>query len=201
MPDQMIIASHNAGKYREITHALQGINANIAPFSQSESLPVPAESGLTFVENALIKARFACAQTGLAALADDSGLCVNALNGAPGIHSARYAGEQANDRENIVKLLKNINDLPMSQRQAYFFCVMVYLRHAEDPDPIITTGKWHGTILNYVIGESGFGYDPVFYVPSHECSAAQLPLAVKNEISHRGLALKAFISAYRESGE
>jgi XTP/dITP diphosphohydrolase len=153
------------------------------------------ETGLTFIENALIKARNASFQTGLAAIADDSGLEVDYLDGAPGIYSARYAGSDATDKANILKLLDALSGIPESHRSARFQCVIVMLRHAADPTPVICQGTWQGRILDRAEGSNGFGYDPVFYVPSHQVSAAQLDPAVKNRISHRALAVTQLIAA------
>ncbi len=148
-----------------------------------------AEDGLSFVENALIKARHAARITGSPALGDDSGLVVDALNGAPGIYSSRYAGADAGDAANKQKLLCELQDIPEPDRGAHFYCAMVFVRHAEDPAPLISTGKWTGFILKHARGEGGFGYDPLFWVPALECSSAELPPEVKNSLSHRGQAL------------
>lgn len=147
------------------------------------------ETGLTFIENALIKARNASVQTGLPAIADDSGLEVDYLDGAPGIYSSRYAGTDANDHTNIIKLLDALSDVPELLRSARFQCVIVMLRHAADPTPIVCQGTWQGRILDHLAGSNGFGYDPVFYVPTHLLSAAQLDPVVKNRISHRAQAV------------
>jgi len=152
------------------------------------------ETGLTFVENAILKARNAAQHTGLPALADDSGLEVDALHGAPGIYSARYAGPMASDAENLGKLLAMLKDVPEEKRGAHFQCVLVYLRHALDPTPLICQGAWEGRILTAPRGTSGFGYDPVFFVPSHACSAAELPAETKNVLSHRGQALRQLLA-------
>lgn len=185
---RIVLASGNLGKLREI-QALAGDAFELVPqsdFSVSEA----EETGLSFVENAILKARHAAQHTGLPALADDSGLEVDALNGAPGIHSARYAGLTASDRENVDKLLHQLGATPEHLRRARFQCVMVYMRHALDPMPIIAQGTWEGRILNAPQGEGGFGYDPVFFVPTHRCSSAELTAAVKNQLSHRGKALR-----------
>ena len=147
------------------------------------------ETGLTFIENAILKARHACHYSGLPAIADDSGLEVDALQGAPGIYSARYAGVGATDAENLSKLLKNMENVPEQERTARFQCLMVYMRHEHDPTPVICQGAWEGRILNQPVGDNGFGYDPVFFVPTENCSAAQLDAVVKNRLSHRGQAL------------
>jgi len=152
-------------------------------------VPEAEETGLSFVENALIKARNAAQYTGLPAIADDSGLEVDALQGAPGIHSSRYAGAHASDEENINKLLQALQSVPESERTARFRCVVVYLRHATDPSPLICEGSWEGRILPAPQGANGFGYDPVFHVPETGCSSAELDAATKNRLSHRGQAL------------
>ena len=151
------------------------------------------ETGLTFVENAIIKARHASAIAELPAIADDSGLEVDALKGAPGIYSARYSGEGATDEKNLLKLLGALKDVPEEKRTARFQCVLVYMRHAEDPTPIICQGTWEGIIITKPQGENGFGYDPIFYVPEYDCTSAQLSSEQKNKLSHRGIALKALV--------
>jgi XTP/dITP diphosphohydrolase len=186
---QIILASNNSGKIKEITLALSNCNF-IFKSMLDYAVPSIAETGLTFVENALIKARHASAYTNLPAIADDSGLVVESLHGQPGIYSARYAGEHATNEENIAKLLLAMKDIPVQQRQAYFFCIMVFLRHPDDPTPIICQGTWHGEILLAPKGQQGFGYDPIFYVPTHHCSAAELSITEKNKVSHRGIALR-----------
>jgi len=147
------------------------------------------EDGLTFIENALIKARHASAETGLPALGDDSGLVVDALNGAPGIYSSRYAGSNATDSDNNEKLLQALRGVPEPARTAHFYCTIALVRHAGDPAPLISTGKWDGTILSAATGAGGFGYDPLFGVPGAGCSSAELPAKIKNQLSHRGQAL------------
>ena len=147
------------------------------------------EDGLSFIENALIKARHAARITGSPALGDDSGLVVDALNGAPGIYSSRYAGADADDAANKQKLLSALQGIPEPARNAHFYCAMAFVRHAEDPAPLISTGKWAGVILKHARGEGGFGYDPLFWIPEQECSSAELLPEVKNRLSHRGQAL------------
>ena len=154
-------------------------------------VPDAIEDGLSFVENAIKKARHACALTGLPAIADDSGLEVDALLGAPGIYSTRYAGEGASDEENLQKLLLAMQSVPEEERSARFRCLMVYMRHKQDPSPVICEGSWEGRITLQKQGENGFGYDPIFYVPTHDSCSAQLSAEQKNEISHRGQALAA----------
>lgn len=193
---RIVLASNNAGKVREINRLLA--DSGMAVIAQSElDVPEIEETGLTFVENALLKARNAAARSGLAAIADDSGLEVDALNGAPGIHSARYAGAGARDEENLRKLLNDIRDVPQAERTARFHCLMVYLRNATDPVPLMFQGTWEGRILDVPCGDNGFGYDPIFFVPTHNCSAAQLAPDVKNALSHRGQALRALVAALR----
>ncbi len=184
---KIVLASGNQGKINEI----QAILADHLIVPQSAFKIVEAEeTGSTFVENAIIKARNAALHCNLPAIADDSGLVVDALNGAPGVISARYAGIGANDEDNVIKLLHALEDVPETQRTARFICVMVFMRHAEDPIPVIAQGVWEGRILNQTFGSHGFGYDPVFWVPSHQCASAELSPEVKNSLSHRGQASK-----------
>lgn len=193
MPDRIVLASSNAGKVREINAMLEGHEVKI--ISQSEfKVPAVAETGLTFVENALIKARHAARHTGLPAIADDSGIELDALNGLPGIYSARYAGEGADDEANLEKLIEEVRKLPEEQRQARFVCMMVYLRHAEDPIPLIAEGLWEGVAITTPRGKNGFGYDPMFYVAAHHCTSAELPPDTKNRLSHRGQALRRLVA-------
>jgi len=194
---QIILATGNLGKVREINELLADHDWEVAPQS-AFAVPEAEETGLSFVENAIIKARNAAAHTGLPAIADDSGLEVDALNGAPGIYSSRYAGKNASDRDNLEKLLADLGDLPDDKRGARFQCLMVLLRHAEDPTPLICQGTWEGQVLFAPRGTNGFGYDPVFYVAAHDCSAAELPPEIKNRLSHRGQALRGLIAALRE---
>lgn len=187
---KLVIASSNHGKLEE----LRGLLADTAIelIAQSDlGVSDADETATTFVENALIKARHAARVTGLPALADDSGICVDALNGAPGLYSARYAGEHGNASRNIDKLLAEMRDVPEPRRGAHFYCVLVLLRHADDPQPLIVEGEWHGRILHARSGDGGHGYDPVFFDREHQQSAAAMPLALKNTLSHRGKALAA----------
>jgi len=189
MPKQKIVlASNNAGKVTEINQLLREHALDIVP-QKDFNISDADETGLTFVENAIIKARHACKLSGLPAIADDSGLEVDALNGAPGIYSARYAGEHGNDQSNNIKLLDALKDIPTEQRGARFQCVMVYMQHENDPTPIICQGSWEGSIRTQAQGDNGFGYDPLFYVPEHNCSSAELSSEAKNALSHRGKAL------------
>ena len=190
--DVIVLASGNAGKLREFASLLAPLQLNVTPQSQFD-VPEVEETGLTFIENAIIKARAAAAHTGLPALADDSGLEVDALNGEPGIYSARYSGE--GDAGNNVKLLKALSGVPDKQRTARFQCVLVYLRHALDPTPIVCAASWEGRILNAPAGAEGFGYDPLFHVAEYGCSAAELDPAAKNKISHRAQASVALYDA------
>jgi XTP/dITP diphosphohydrolase len=192
--EHIVLASSNAGKVREINQLLASQQIQVVPQSEF-SVPDAEETGLTFVENAILKARNAALHSGLAAIADDSGIEVDALRGAPGIYSARYAGPGASDQANLEKLLDALKDVPQQQRSARFQCLMVYLRHAEDPTPIICQGTWEGLITREPAGDNGFGYDPVFWVPSHGCTSAQLPPQEKNRLSHRGQALHKLLAA------
>jgi XTP/dITP diphosphohydrolase len=192
---EIILASSNPGKVREINQLLAGLDLHVQP-QTDHGVPDIEETGLTFVENAILKARNAAQHTGLAAIADDSGIEVDALNGAPGIYSARYAGIGASDQANLEKLLAELGDLPEEKRTARFQCLMVYMRHANDPTPLICQGSWEGRILFKPQGENGFGYDPVFYVPTHDCSSAELPADFKNSLSHRGQALRKLLAAF-----
>jgi len=187
--EAIVLASNNAGKVREINQLLEGTGIRVVPQGDF-GVPEAEETGLTFVENAILKARNAAQHSGLPAIADDSGIEVDALHGAPGIHSARYAGPGSSDEDNVGKLLHALESVPEAERGARFQCVLVYLRHASDPTPLICQGTWEGRILEAPRGENGFGYDPVFYVPTHGCSAAELHPAIKNKLSHRGQALR-----------
>lgn len=190
MPMQKIVlASNNSGKLEELQVLLKDCGYDVHP-QKEFGITDADETGLTFVENAIIKARHACQHSGLPALADDSGIEVDALNGAPGIYSARYSGAGATDEKNNLKLLDELSDVPENERTARYQCVLVFMRRATDPTPVICQGTWEGRILNEPVGSSGFGYDPLFYVPTHLCSSAQLPKEVKNTISHRAIALK-----------
>ena len=194
MTKKIVLASNNPGKVREINQILAGLHLSVVPQSDFEVTEVE-ETGLTFVENALLKARNAARCTGLPAIADDSGLEVDALHGAPGIYSARYAGKGAGDKANLLKLLEDIKNVPDEKRSARFQCVLVYLRHEADPTPIICQGTWEGRLLHAPVGDNGFGYDPIFFVPTHNCSSAQLPPETKNALSHRGQALRQLVAA------
>jgi XTP/dITP diphosphohydrolase len=186
---ELVLASGNAKKAKELKALLAPLGMNVCLQSMFNVVQ-PPEDGLTFVENALIKARAAALQTGLPAIADDSGLVVDALAGAPGIYSARYAGLDASDAANNDKLLAAMRDVPEAERSARFVSVVVYMRHAHDPLPLIAQGVWEGRILTSAVGEGGFGYDPLFYVPTHGCASAQLDASEKNRISHRGQSMQ-----------
>ncbi len=186
----IVLASNNVGKLKEFAQILTTFDYQVIPQSQFE-VPEVAETGLSFVENALIKARQASQHTRLPAMADDSGIEVDALHGAPGIYSARFAGIGASDEENNRLLLKELAHIPEIQRTARYHCVIVYIHHLNDPMPLICQGTWEGHIIHEPRGENGFGYDPLFYVPTHHCTSAELPPEIKNQLSHRGQALRA----------
>ena len=193
--EKIVLASENQGKIKEI----QAILAEhpIVPQSQF-NVPEADETGSTFVENAILKARNASRHCNLPAIADDSGLVVDALDGAPGVISARYAGVGATDQENLQKLLRELHGVPDKQRSARFVCVIVFLEHSLDPSPIIAHGVWDGIILHQAVGENGFGYDPVFWVAEKNCSSAELPPEIKNGLSHRGKALRELTGLMRQ---
>ena len=194
--ESIVLASNNAGKVREINKLLETERIKVIPQDEIGVAEVE-ETGLTFVENAILKARNAARQSGLAAIADDSGIEVDALHGAPGIYSARFAGPGASDAENLAKLLEALQGVPEARRSARFQCLMVYMRHGEDPTPVICQGTWEGQILHAPRGVNGFGYDPVFKVASLGCSAAELPATTKNWLSHRGQALRSLVHYLR----
>lgn len=184
----LVLATGNPGKVREFSTLLADLDWQVVPQSQF-NVPEAEETGLSFVENAILKARNAAAHTGLPALADDSGIEVDALQGAPGIYSARYAGVGAGDAANTDKLLAALAGLAPEQRRARYQCVLVFMRHAHDPTPLICQGSWEGVVSVQPQGQQGFGYDPVFYLPELNCTAAELEPAVKNRLSHRAQAL------------
>jgi XTP/dITP diphosphohydrolase len=194
---KILLASNNPGKVREIQAILAEHDFTVIPQAEFQ-ITDAEETGLTFVENAILKARHAARASGLPAIADDSGLEVDALEGAPGVYSARYAGEPSNDTANNEKLLAALAGVPPERRTARFRCVMVYLRHERDPSPIIAQGVWDGAILFEARGTGGFGYDPLFHVPEHGCASAELDAAEKNRISHRAQALRALARALAE---
>jgi XTP/dITP diphosphohydrolase len=186
---KIIIASHNPGKLREITHILDPLGLEAVPQADF-GVPEAEEPHVTFIENCIVKARHASAHTGLPALADDSGICVEALNGAPGVYSARYAGEPKSDERNNQKLVDSLRG--EKNRKAHYYCVIVFVRYPDDPQPIIAEGIWRGEILEKPSGTGGFGYDPYFRIPGLDKTAAELSMDVKNQLSHRGQALRAF---------
>lgn len=194
---KIVLATKNAGKIREIRDLLADCSLEILPLTDFVSEEVE-ETGLTFVENALIKARHAATHSGLPAIADDSGLEVDYLHGAPGVLSARFAGPGSNDAENNAKLLDELTGVPDEWRGARFRCVMVYLRHARDPSPVIAQGVWEGRIVHEPRGDNGFGYDPLFFLPECGCTSAELTPGDKNRLSHRGKALRALIAQLTE---
>lgn len=188
---KIVLASNNAGKIKEIKALLADLPVEL--ISQAElDISEVEETGTTFIENSLIKARHASKAAGLPAVADDSGLAIDALDGAPGIYSSRYAGEDANDLDRINKVLAELKTIPDNKRTAEFHCAITLVKNAEDPSPLVCEGIWPGTILYAPQGNRGFGYDPIFYIPEYQCSAAELDPDLKNQISHRGRAMAAF---------
>ena len=196
MQHRIVLASNNPGKVREFNQLLSDTELEVVPQS-TFSVPEIEETGLTFVENAILKARNAAQHTGLPAIADDSGLEVDALDGAPGIYSARYAGAGASDRDNLEKLLDALREVDEQQRSARFQCLMVYMRHGQDPTPRIFQGTWEGHILRAPRGSGGFGYDPIFLVPDIDRASAELAPDVKNRLSHRGQAIRQLVASLR----
>ena len=192
---RIVVASNNAGKLTEFQQLLCPLGLEFIPQGQL-NVPEAEEPHVTFVENALAKARHASRITGLPALADDSGLCVEALQGAPGVLSARFAGEPKSDERNNQKLLASLQG--QTDRRAHFYCVLVLVRHADDPQPLIAEGEWHGEIVDDARGEGGFGYDPLFWVPQHGCTSAQLDSALKNQLSHRGQAMAVLLQRLKQ---
>lgn len=194
MSKKIVLASNNQGKLREMREILQHLDLDL--HSQSEfNVPDAPEPHFTFLENALTKARHAASLTGLPAIADDSGICVNALGGAPGVFSARYAGEPKSDARNNAHLIATLT--PHQDRSAYYYCVLVYVRSESDPQPVIADGRWDGEIVATPRGEAGFGYDPHFYLPSLNCTVAELDAARKNQLSHRAQALQELMKKLR----
>ncbi|MES2407052.1 MAG: RdgB/HAM1 family non-canonical purine NTP pyrophosphatase [Pseudomonadota bacterium] len=191
---KLVIASNNPGKLREIGRILSPLGYEAVPQS-AFNVPEAEEPFVTFVENCIAKARHAAQLTGLPALADDSGICVEALDGAPGVYSARYAGEPKSDQRNNEKLIAALAG--QANRRAHYYCVIVYLRHAEDPQPLIAEGSWHGEIIDTPRGDGGFGYDPYFLVPELGKTGAELAADEKNTISHRGKALLQLVDKLR----
>ncbi len=191
---KLILASNNPGKLREFAALLATVDFEVLPQAQF-NVPEAEEPHFTFVENAIAKARHAARLTGLPALADDSGICVDALGGAPGVFSARYAGEPKSDQRNNEKLIADLARQP--NRRAHYYCILVFVRHADDPQPIIAEGEWHGEIIDTPRGQNGFGYDPYFWLPEFGCTGAELAAEKKNAISHRGKALAELIGKLR----
>lgn len=189
LPPRILLATSNPGKLREFSSLLAPLGVELVP-QESLNIPATEEPYPSFVENALAKARHAARASGLPALADDSGLCVEALDGAPGVRSARFAGENASDEDNNAQLLEAILACPAdASRRAFYCCVLAFVRDADDPCPVISEGRWHGEITTIVRGSNGFGYDPLFYLPELQQTAAELDPAIKNVLSHRSLAL------------
>jgi XTP/dITP diphosphohydrolase len=191
---KLILASNNPGKLREFAALLATVDFEVLPQAQF-GVPEAEEPHFTFVENAIAKARHAAKLTGLPALADDSGICVDALGGAPGVFSARFAGEPKSDERNNQKLIADLAGQP--NRRAHYYCILVFVRHADDPQPIIAEGEWHGEIIDTPRGENGFGYDPYFWLSEFGCTGAELAAEKKNAISHRGKALHELIGKLR----
>jgi len=194
--DKIVLASGNQGKLREFAQLFAPMDIEVIPQSEFD-VPEAEETGLTFVENAIIKARNAAEHTGLPAIADDSGIEVDYLLGAPGIYSARFSGPNASDQDNLNALLAALENVPDNERNARYQCLLVMMRHSKDPTPLICQADWQGRILPSPIGDGGFGYDPIFWVPDMECSAAQLTAGEKHAISHRGKAIRQFMTAFR----
>ncbi|MDD9195956.1 XTP/dITP diphosphatase [Aliivibrio sp. S3MY1] len=194
---KIVLATGNQGKVREMADVLSDFGFDVVAQSEFNVSDV-AETGTTFIENAIIKARHAAKETGLPAIADDSGLEVDALNGAPGVYSARYSGESATDQKNIDKMLAAMDGIPAEKRTARFHCVLVLMKHENDPTPLICHGSWEGHITTEQQGENGFGYDPIFWVSEDNCSSAELEPARKKQLSHRGKALKKLFAALKE---
>lgn len=194
---KIVLASSNAGKLKEIQHIFAPLKFELIP-QTALNIEDAEETGLTFVENALLKARHAAKESGLPAMADDSGLCVDALHGQPGIYSARFAGMNAGNQDNIDKLLKLLQPYKDKQRRAHFFCTIVLVRRADDPVPLICQASWTGSVLNAPRGSGGFGYDPIFYIPELNQTAAELSPEIKNRLSHRGKALELLLSMLKE---
>jgi XTP/dITP diphosphohydrolase len=190
--NKLVIASGNRGKLRELSAMLAPLDYDVLPQSEFD-VPDVEETGTTFVENAIIKARNAALHTGLPAVADDSGIEVDALNGAPGVYSARFSGATADDDSNNALLVEKLRDVPIDQRTARYRAVIVFMRHAEDPSPIICEGSWQGSIVLEPRGANGFGYDPHFWVAGHDCTSAELDPETKNRLSHRGQALRQLV--------
>ena len=196
--DQIVLASGNQGKLREFSQLFYPLNIEVIPQSEFD-VPEAEETGHTFVENAIIKARNACEYTGLPAIADDSGIEVDYLLGAPGIYSSRYAGVNASNEDNVAALLAALEGVPSEERSARFLCLLVMMRHSKDPSPLICQADWQGQIMTSATGDGGFGYDPIFWVKEENCSAAQLTAEQKHAVSHRGKATRKFIAEFQST--
>jgi XTP/dITP diphosphohydrolase len=194
--NQIVLASGNKGKLREFADLFAAFDIEVVPQSEFD-VPEAEETGLSFVENAIIKARNAAYHTGLPAIADDSGIEVDYLLGAPGIYSARYSGPNATDESNLQALLYALQDVPEKERAARYQCVLVMMRHSKDPTPMIAQASWEGGILEQKAGDGGFGYDPIFWVPEHQCSAAEITAEQKHAISHRGKAMRQLLNQFQ----
>jgi XTP/dITP diphosphohydrolase len=194
--NQIVLASGNKGKLREFADLFAAFDIEVVPQSEFD-VPEAEETGLSFVENAIIKARNAAYHTGLPAIADDSGIEVDYLLGAPGIYSARYSGPNATDESNLQALLYALQDVPEKERAARYQCVLVMMRHSKDPTPMIAQASWEGGILEQKAGDGGFGYDPIFWVPEHQCSAAEITAEQKHAISHRGKAMRQLLDQFQ----
>jgi len=194
---KIVLASGNKGKLKEFAQLFAKMNIEVVPQSDFD-VPEAEETGLTFVENAIIKARNAAQHTGLPAIADDSGIEVDALQGKPGIYSARFAGADASDQSNLDYLLSSLNEVPEDERTARYQCLLVYMQHESDPTPLICQASWEGRILTEAVGNGGFGYDPIFWVEDSQCSAAELTAEQKHAISHRGKAIRLFAEQFSE---
>jgi XTP/dITP diphosphohydrolase len=194
---KIVLASGNKGKLKEFAQLFASINIEVVPQSDF-NVPEAEETGLSFVENAIIKARNAAKHTGLPAIADDSGIEVDALQGKPGIYSARFAGADASDQDNLDYLLSSLNETPEDERTARYQCLLVYMQHESDPTPLICQASWEGRILTEAVGNGGFGYDPIFWVEDSQCSAAELTAEQKHAISHRGKAIRLFTEQFSE---
>lgn len=197
MNKTLVLATGNSGKVSELANMLSPLNINVVPQSDFNVSEV-AETGTTFIENAIIKARHAAKITGMPAIADDSGLEIDALNGAPGVYSARFAGNDANDQDNIDKVLADLGNNP--NRSARFWCVLVLMQHADDPTPLVCSASWEGEITYEQHGDGGFGYDPIFYIPALKCTSAELSKVQKNTVSHRAQALKKLLHELQLKG-
>ncbi len=196
-PQKIVLATGNLNKVKEINAIVESIPVVVLPQSQFQ-IKEAVETGTTFIENAIIKARNASEQTGLPAIADDSGIEVDALNGEPGVYSSRYSGPDSNDQKNLEKLIENIKNVPEERRSCRYWCVMVYLKHAKDPTPVVCQASWEGQLITTPMGSNGFGYDPIFWIPSQKATAAQITLEQKNSMSHRAKALKMLFAHLQE---